>query len=69
MDKIKAFFQKKIVKIIEGILIAVAATGLTIGGVKATETVPQITTVTVGILTAVEALITLIQGITTTKKE
>lgn len=68
MDKIKAFFQKKIVKIIEGIVIAVAAAGLTISGVKATETVPQITTVTVGVLTAIEALITLIQGITTKKE-
>lgn len=67
--KIKAFFEKKPVKIVEGVLIGLASAGLIIGGVKAEELVPKITTATVGVLVAIEALITLIQGITTKKSE
>lgn len=67
--KIKAFFEKKPVKIVEGVLIALASAGLVIGGVQAQELVPKITTTTVGVLVAIEALITLIQGITTKKSE
>lgn len=67
--KIQAFFQKKVVKIVEAVLIALAAAGLVIGGVNASEVVPKITTTTVGVLVAIEALITLIQGITTKKAE
>lgn len=67
--KIKEFFEKKSVKIVEAALIAVASIGLTIGGIKATEVVPQVTTVAVGVLTAVEAIVTLIQGLTTKKGE
>lgn len=65
--KIKEFFEKKPVKIVEAILIALSAAGLIIGGVNAEEIVPKITTATVGVLVTIEALITLIQGLTTKK--
>lgn len=65
--KIKAFFEKKSVKIVEAVLIALASAGLVIGGVNAEEIVPKITTATVGVLVAIEAVITLIQGLTTKK--
>ena len=63
-EKIKAFFQKKPVVITEGAVIAAASIGLFIGGFNATEIVPKVTTVAVAAVVAVEALITVIQGIT-----
>lgn len=64
MDKIKAFFEKKVVKIVEAVVIAVASAGLIIGGITV-ETVAKIPAVTGGIIVAIEALITFIQAITT----
>lgn len=62
---VKEFFEKKQVKIAEGIVIAIASVGLILGGVNAIEVVPKITTVAVGVVTAIEAVITVIQGLTT----
>lgn len=67
MNKIKEFFENKIVKIVEGVIIALASTGLILGGVAA-DTVAKIPVLSLGIVTAVEAVITLIQGFTTSKK-
>ena len=40
-EKIKAFFENKIVKIVEGVIIALASLGLLIGGVNV-DTVAEI---------------------------
>ena len=61
--KAKEFFEKKPVKIVEGAVIAVASAGLIYGGVEASS-IAKIPTLAVGIFTAVEAIITLIQGFT-----
>lgn len=68
MDKIKAFFDNKITKIVEGVVIALASAGLIIGGVTVDE-IKTLPTVTMGVITAIEALITIIQGLTTAKKD
>lgn len=62
--KIKEFFENKTVKIVEGVVIALASTGLILGGVN-TESIAQIPVVALGVVTAIEAVITLIQGFTT----
>jgi hypothetical protein len=62
--KIKEFFEKKSVKIVEGIVVAVASGGLIYGGASA-ESIAKIPTLAVGVFTAIEAVITLIQGFTT----
>lgn len=64
---IKEFFEKKIVKIIEGVVIAAASAGLITGGVEV-ETLAKIPTLIMGIITAIEAIVTLIQGFTTKKE-
>lgn len=61
--KIKEFFEKKSVKIVEGAVIAVASAGLIYGGVEASS-IAKIPTLAVGVFTAIEAIITLIQGFT-----
>lgn len=66
-EKIKAFFETKTVKIVESVVIALGAAGLLIGGLTIDQ-VEKIPTVTAGVVVAVEALITLIQGLTTKKK-
>lgn len=66
MDKIKAFFENKIVKIIEGVIIAFASLGLFLGGVSE-DAVAKIPLLSLGVLTAIESVITLIQGFTTKK--
>lgn len=65
MEKIKAFLNKKMVKIVGGIAIAIAATALIICGVTATEVVPQVATIAVGVLAAAEAAVTIVKGIKT----
>lgn len=66
-NKIKAFFEKKVVKIVEVIIMAVASAGLLIGGVNV-ETAAKIPAFVSGILMAIEALISFIQAITTKKE-
>lgn len=68
LEKIKEFFETKTVKIVEAVIIAMGSAGLIIGGL-AVDTVEKIPTITAGIVVAIEALITFIQGLTTKKKE
>ena len=68
-EKIKSFFEKKVVKIVEGVIIAAASAGLIVGGVNAPETAETIAFSVGGVITAIEALISIIQGITTKKAE
>lgn len=67
MNKIKEFFQNKIVKIVEGVVIALASAGLILGGVSV-DTIAKTPVLVLGVLTAIEAVITLIQGFTTKKE-
>lgn len=66
MNKIKAFFENKIVKIVEGVIVALASAGLIIGGVSV-ETIAKEPVLVLGVLTAIEAVVTLIQGFFTKK--
>lgn len=59
MDKIKEFFQNKIVKAIAWILLFICAAVLIIGGVKV-ESISAGIALTAGIITAVSALIAFI---------
>lgn len=61
MDKIKAFFENKIVKIVESVIIALASAGLFIGGATL-DSVVQVPTLTLAIVTAIVALISFIQS-------
>lgn len=65
-EKIKEFFQSKTVKIVEAVVIALGSAGLILGGIGADE-IGKIPTIVAGIVLAVEALITFIQGFTTKK--
>ena len=65
-EKIKAFFETKTVKIVESVVIAMGAAGLLIGGITI-DNIEKIPTVTAGVVVAVEALITFIQGLVTKK--
>ena len=65
--KIKEFFEKKSVKIVEGV-VAIASAGLIYGGVEATA-IAKIPTLMIGVFTAIEAVVTLIQGFTSKKSE
>ena len=59
MDKIKAFFQNKIVQIVSWVMIVVGATSLIIGGITA-EAISSGVALTAGIITAVGALVVFI---------
>ena len=52
MNKIKEFFEKKSVKIVEGVVIAIASAGLIYGGVEATA-IAKIPTLMIGVFTAI----------------
>ena len=62
MDKIKAFFDNKITKTIEFILIAICCGGLIFAGVTVEE-VAKVPALVAGILGAISALITFITSI------
>lgn len=62
MDKIKSFFSNKWTVLVEGIVIALSATGLILAG-KDIIDIQQIPAGALGVVTAVEALITIIQGL------
>ena len=62
MDKIKAFFDNKITKTVEFILIAICCGGLIFAGV-AVEEVAKVPALVAGILGAISALITFITSI------
>ena len=62
MDKIKAFFDNKITKTLEFILIAICCGGLIFAGVTVEE-VAKVPALVAGILGAISALITFITSI------
>ena len=62
MDKIKAFFDNKITKTVEFILIAICCGGLIFTGVTVEE-VAKVPALVAGILGAISALITFITSI------
>lgn len=61
-DKIKAFFRNPTVIIVEGAIIACCATGMIIGGVS-DGAIAEVPKFAAGVVGAVEAIITLIQGL------
>ena len=62
MDKIKAFFNNKITKTVEFILIAICCGGLIFAGITVEE-VAKVPALVAGILGAISALITFITSI------
>ena len=62
MDKIKTFFDNKITKTVEFILIAICCGGLIFAGVTVEE-VAKVPALVAGILGAISALITFITSI------
>lgn len=62
-EKIKAFFSNKVVITVEGIVTAVAVAGLAIGGIDVAVEIPNIVKVVLIALGGIEALITIIQGL------
>lgn len=62
MDKIKAFFNNKIVKTVEFVLLALSAAGLIVGGVASAE-VSSVVMLTEGVIVAVSALAAFISSI------
>lgn len=62
MDKIKAFFDNKITKTVEFILIAICCGGLIFAGVTV-EQIAKVPALVAGILGAISALITFITSI------
>ena len=62
MDKIKAFFDNKVTKTVEFILIAICCGGLIFAGVTVEE-VAKVPALVAGILGAISALITFITSI------
>ena len=62
MDKIKAFFNSKITKTVEFILIALCCGGLIFAGVTVEE-VAKVPALVAGILGAISALVTFITSI------
>ena len=62
MEKIKAFFDNKITKTVEFILIAICCGGLIFAGVTVEE-VAKVPALVAGILGAISALITFITSI------
>jgi len=69
IEKIKAFFNKKIAKIIGGIATEIAALALIICGIASKDIIPKITTVIVGVLATSAGAITIIKGIKTEEEQ
>lgn len=62
MDKIKAFFNNKIVRIVEFVLLALSAAGLIISGVTSAE-VSSVVKLTEGVIVAVATLAAFISNL------
>lgn len=62
MDKIKAFFNNKIVRIVEFVLLALSAAGLILGGVTSAD-VSSVVTLTEGVIVAVATLAAFISNL------
>lgn len=67
IDKIKKFFSNGVTKIVEAVIILIAAIGLLIGGVSE-EDIAKIPKFAGAFLTFIESLITFIQGFYALKK-
>lgn len=61
-EKIKAFFDNKITKIVEFVLLALAAAGLIIGGVAAAD-VSKTVTLVEGVIVAITAVAAFISSL------
>lgn len=61
MEKIKAFFKSKIVRIICAVLFVVGSTGLIVGGVTQ-ETINGVWVAVVATISAIGALITIVSS-------
>ena len=55
MDKIKAFFNNKVTKVVEFVLLALSAAGLIFGGVTSAD-ISSVVTLTEGVIVAVATL-------------
>ena len=62
MDKIKAFFNNKVTKIVEFVLLALSAAGLTFGGVTSAD-ISSVVTLTEGVIVAVATLAAFISNL------
>jgi lipopolysaccharide export LptBFGC system permease protein LptF len=67
MDKIKAFFQSKVTKIVAWVVLAICAVILIIGGATA-DSIASGVALVAGIVTAVAALVAFIAGQVSAKK-
>ena len=67
MDKIKAFFQNKIVKIVCWVILALDVVGLILGGVSVAE-IGKGVELTAGIISAVALLIAFISSMVNKKE-
>lgn len=68
MDKLKAFFQNKVTKVVAWVVLALDSGVLILTGVKA-ETISNGVTLTSGIIAAVAALVTFIIAQVNKQKE
>lgn len=62
MDKIKAFFNNKVTKIVEFVLLALSAAGLIFGGVTSAG-ISSVVTLTEGVIVAVATLAAFISNL------
>lgn len=62
MDKLRAFFQNKVVMIVESVMLLASAIGLSIGGVNA-EGITGIASLGLAALSAVDAIVTFIAAL------
>ena len=62
MDKLKKFFQNKVVMIVEAVLLVLGAVGLSISGVSA-EGVTSIAQLSIAALSAIDAVATFIAAL------
>lgn len=63
IEKIKAFFAKKAVIVTEGVVIAICAVGLFIGGVNAVDYATKVAASSLGVVSAFIAAVKIILGI------
>lgn len=63
LQKIKDFFAKKAVIVTEGVIIALCAVGLFIGGVNAVDYTTKVATAALGVVGALIAAVKVILGI------
>ena len=62
MDKLKSFFQNKVVMIVESVMLIASSVGLSIGGVSA-EGITSMVSLGLAALSAVDAILTFIAAL------